>query len=72
MTEIFDVKVPDISKYLNNIFEINELEENSVIPILETTDADYKNYLTLYYSLDCVERVLSVVFISALSISTIR
>lgn len=37
MAELFGVKVPAISKHLTNIFETNELEENSVISILETT-----------------------------------
>lgn len=36
MAELFGVKVPAISKHLTNIFETNELEENSVISILET------------------------------------
>jgi hypothetical protein len=43
-----------ISKHLTNIFETNELEENSVISILETTATDGKNYKTSYYSLDAI------------------
>jgi hypothetical protein len=54
MAELFGVKVPAISKHLTNIFETNELEENSVISILETTAADGKNYKTSYYSLDAI------------------
>jgi hypothetical protein len=54
MAELFGVKVPAISKHLSNIFETRELEENSVISILETTAADGKNYKTSYYSLDAI------------------
>lgn len=47
MAELFDVGVPAINKHLTNIFESNELEENSVISILETTASDGKtNALT--------------------------
>lgn len=54
MAELFGVKVPAISKHLTNIFETKELEENSVISILETTASDGKNYKTSYYSLDAI------------------
>lgn len=54
MAELFDVKVPAISKHLSNIFETNELDENSVISILETTANDGKNYKTQYYNLDAI------------------
>jgi len=54
MAELFGVKVPAISKHLSNIFETKELEENSVISILETTAADGKNYNTSFYSLDAI------------------
>lgn len=54
MAALFGVKVPSISKHLTNIFETNELEENSVISILETTAADSKNYKTSYYNLDAI------------------
>jgi len=40
IAELFDVQIPAISKHLKNIFEQNELDENSVISILETTAAD--------------------------------
>src|SRR5207249_4887492 len=43
-----------ISKHLKNIFESNELEEDSVISILETTAEDGKNYQVKYYNLDAV------------------
>src|SRR5690606_15197453 len=54
MAELFDVGVPAINKHLTKIFESNELEENSVISILETTAADGKNYKTKFYNLDAV------------------
>ena len=43
-----------ISKHLKNIFESEELIENAVVSILETTAADGKNYPTKYYNLDAV------------------
>ncbi len=54
MAEIFGVNVPAISKHLSNIFEEGELEENSVISILETTAADGKKYSTRFYNLDAI------------------
>jgi len=54
MAELFDVGVPAINKHLSNIFKSNELEENSVISILETTASDGKNYKTKFYNLDAV------------------
>lgn len=54
MAELFDVGVPAINKHLSNIFESHELEENSVISILETTATDGKNYKTKFYNLDAV------------------
>ncbi len=54
MAALFGVEVPAISKHLNNIFESNELDLNSVISILETTAADGKNYKTKFYKLEAV------------------
>ena len=54
MAELFGVKIPAISKHLSNIFETNELDESSVVSILETTAQDGKNYKTSYYSLDAI------------------
>jgi hypothetical protein len=54
IAELFDVNVPAISKHLKNIFECGELEENSVVSILETTANDGKNYQTKYYNLDAI------------------
>jgi len=54
MSELFGVAVPAISKHLKNIFNTGELQENSVVSILETTATDGKNYQTAFYSLDAV------------------
>lgn len=54
IAQLFDVKRPAISKHLKNIFESGELEENSVVSILETTANDGKNYQTSYYNLDAI------------------
>jgi len=54
MADLFNVGVPAISKHLKNIFETGELEEESVISILETTAADGKKYRVKYYNLDAV------------------
>jgi len=57
IAELFGVQVPAISKHLKNIFECGELQESSVISILETTAADGKNYQTTYYNLDAIVSV---------------
>ncbi len=54
MSELFGVNVPAISKHLSNIFEEGELQENSVVSILETTASDGKNYKTNFYNLDAI------------------
>ncbi|WP_133139389.1 virulence RhuM family protein [Legionella genomosp. 1] len=54
IAELFNVGIPAISKHLKNIFESNELDQNSVISILETTAEDGKNYQTKYFNLDAV------------------
>ena len=54
IAELFGVKVPAVSKHLNNIFESRELNENSVISILETTANDGKNYKTQFYRLEAI------------------
>ncbi len=54
IAELFGVKVPAVSKHLNNIFESGELNEISVISILETTANDGKNYKTQFYSLEAI------------------
>jgi hypothetical protein len=54
LAELFGVKVPAINKHLKNIFESGELNEHSVISILETTAADAKSYQTRFYNLDAI------------------
>jgi len=54
IAKLFDVNVPAISKHLKNIFESGELEENSVVSILETTANDGKKYSVNHYNLDAI------------------
>ncbi|MFW5758929.1 MAG: hypothetical protein ACOC4J_03655 [Bacteroidota bacterium] len=54
MSELFGVNVPAVSKHLRNIFDAEELVENSVISILETTTRDSKKYNTKYYRLEAI------------------
>ena len=54
MAELFDVQKAAISKHLKNIFTSGELDENSVVSILETTASDGKNYSVKYYNLDAI------------------
>ena len=54
MAELFDVEIPAVSKHLANIFDSGELEEDSVVSILETTASDGKVYKTKFYNLDAV------------------
>lgn len=54
MAELFGVNVPAVSKHLRNIFDAEELVENSVISILETTARDGKKYNTKYYRLEAI------------------
>ncbi len=54
MAEVFGVQRPAITKHLQNIFQEQELIENSVSSILEHTAADGKNYKTGFYNLDAI------------------
>ena len=54
IAQLFSVKVPAISKHLNNIFRSGELKSDSVVSILETTASDNKSYKTKNYSLDAI------------------
>jgi hypothetical protein len=54
MSALFGVEVPAISKHLKNIFENQELEQNSVISKMETTATDGKTYNTTFYNLRAV------------------
>ena len=57
MAVLFDVNIPAISKHLKNIFETKELQEKSVISLLETTADDGKKYQTKYYNLKAITAV---------------
>lgn len=54
LAELFAVGVPAVSKHLKNIFDSGELDESSVLSILETTAADGKRYQTRFYNLDAI------------------
>ena len=54
IAELFSVGVPAINKHLKNIFGSNELQEDAVVSILETTASDGKNYKTKFYNLDAI------------------
>ncbi len=54
ISQLFGVEVPAISKHLKNIFDSEELSENSVISKMETTASDGKNYKTAFYNLDAI------------------
>jgi hypothetical protein len=54
MSDLFGVNVPAISRHLRNIFDDNELDQNSVVSKMETTAADGKSYAVLQYNLDAV------------------
>lgn len=54
MAELFEVDRTSITKHLKNIFETNELEENSVCEIFAHTADDGKTYNTTFYNLDAI------------------
>ena len=54
---LLGVEVPAISKHFKNIFTSGELDENSVVSILEITASDGKNYKTAFYNLDAIVSV---------------
>lgn len=54
LASLFGVNVPAISKHLRNVFDSNELDENSVISKMETTAEDGKNYQTKFYRLEAI------------------
>ena len=54
MASLFGVNIPAINKHLKNIFNSGELEEDSVISILEITAKDSKKYKTKFYNLDAI------------------
>jgi len=54
MAELFSVTVPTINEHLRNIFQEQELPQDSVIRKFRTTAADGKNYSTNHYNLDAI------------------
>lgn len=54
MASLFDCSVDNVSLHLKNIFESNELDENSVTEVFSTTASDGKNYKVKHYNLDAI------------------
>lgn len=54
MALLFNCSTDNVSLHLKNIFESNELEENSVTEVFSTTASDGKNYKVKHYSLDAI------------------
>lgn len=54
MAELFGVSVSAINQHLQNIFNSDELDANSVIKKFLTTAADGKSYNTQFYNLDAI------------------
>lgn len=54
IAELFGTGRQAITKHLKNIFNSEELEENSVCSILELTASDGKVYKTKVYNLDAI------------------
>lgn len=54
MGELFDVDRSVVTKHLRNIFNSNELQENSVCAYFAHTAEDGKEYQTKFYSLEAI------------------
>lgn len=54
IAKLFDVKIPTINEHLKNIFESEELVENSVIRKFLITAKDGKKYNTNHYNLEVI------------------
>lgn len=57
MAQLFNVKVPAVSKHIKNIYEEGELQRNPTISILETVRMEGKRKVTRnveYYNLDVI------------------
>jgi len=54
LAELFGRDKSAISRHLNNIFKINELDKNQVVAKFATTAADGKTYQVEYYNLDVI------------------
>ena len=54
MGELFNVAENNITYHLQNIFKVNELEQDSVTQKIRVTASDGKKYNTNFYSLDAI------------------
>jgi hypothetical protein len=54
MVELFQTTKQNISLHIKNIFDENELQENSVVKECLTTAPDSKRYRTKFYNLDVI------------------
>ena len=54
MCELFERDKSVISKHINNIFKIGELDKNTVVAKNATTATDGKVYQVEYYNLDMI------------------
>ncbi len=54
LAELFDCSVDNIAFHLKNIFQIGELQENSVTEKISATASDGKKYQTYFYNLDAI------------------
>lgn len=54
IAKLFDVHVATINEHLKNIFNSDELDENSVIREFLITAGDGKNYNTKHYNLEAI------------------
>lgn len=54
MSLLFGCSTDNVSLHLKNIFESNELEENSVTEVFSATASDGKRYKVKHYSLDAI------------------
>lgn len=54
MATLFGVRENNITYHLQNVFDSNELDENSVTQKIRVTACDGKKYLTGFYNLDAI------------------
>lgn len=54
IAKLFEVKIPTINEHLKNIFDSEELDENSVIRKFLITAKDSKKYDTKHYNLEVI------------------
>ena len=54
MSLLFDCSADNVSLHLKNIFESNELKENSVTEVFSATASDGKTYKVKHYNLDAI------------------